>query len=92
MDRPALMFRALMAPGKLEAKAMNPSPPSAVNLFWNAESPDTSRPSIFFIPPPVVVSIFMLGLIQLMLPLSVIMDSPADNSHTTTGRLPPKIS
>ena len=71
---------------------MVPSPPSAVNLFWNAESPDTSRPSIFFTPPPVVVSIFILGLIQLMLPLSVIMDSPADSSHTTTGRFPPKIS
>ena len=35
MDRPALICRALMAPGKLEAKAMNPSPPSAVNLFLN---------------------------------------------------------
>ena len=25
-------------------------------------------------------------------PLSVIIDSPADNSHTTTGKFPPKIS
>ena len=56
------------------------------------ESPENflaiARPS----PPPVVVSILMFGLIQLILPLSVIIDSPAANSHTTTGKFPPKIS
>ena len=43
-------------------------------------------------PPFAPVSIFMFGLIQLILPLSVIIDSPAANSHTTTGKFPPKIS
>ena len=42
-------------------------------------------------PPPVVVSMRMLGLIQLMLPRSVIMASPSRSWQITTGSVPPSI-
>jgi len=49
----------------------------AVYRFWNKESPENILPKAFPMPPLVEVSIFMLGLIQDMEPLSVIRVSPA---------------
>ena len=68
-----------------------PGPPWAVYRFWNMASPANIRPRARPMPPPVVVSMRMLGLIQLMLPRSVIMASPLRSWQMTTGRVPPSI-
>ena len=86
-----MISTASIEPGKLDAKAIIPFPPSAVYMFWNRASPENIRPKAFPRPPFVVVSIFMLGLIQLMLPRSVIIFSPASSSQITTGSGVPSI-
>ena len=55
------------------------------------ESPESIRPKAFPKPPLVLVSIFMLGVIQLMLPRSVIMVSPGSSWQITTGSGVPSI-
>jgi len=55
------------------------------------ESPESIRPNAFPRPPLVLVSIFMLGVIQLMLPRSVSMVSPASSWQITTGSGAPSI-
>ena len=80
-----------MLPGKLEAKAISPWPPWAVYRFWKMESPESIRPNALPRPPLVLVSIFMLGVIQLMLPRSVIMVSPGSSWQITTGSGVPSI-
>jgi hypothetical protein len=54
-------------------------------------SPDSIRPNIFDTPPPEVVSIFILSLIQLIDPPSLIIVSPVLSSQITTGNGVPSI-
>ena len=46
-------------------------------MFWNIDSPLNILPNALPIPPLVLVSMSMLGLIQHIAPLSVIIFSPA---------------
>lgn len=57
----------------------------AVYLFWKIDSPENILPNAFPIPPLVVVSIFMFGVIQLIDPRSVISVSFASTLHITAG-------
>jgi len=77
MPLPGVTSKGIIEPGKLEAKAIMPRPPMGVYSFMKRDSPVKSRPNIFFRPPPVLVSIFILGLIQLMAPLWVQRTCPA---------------
>ena len=86
------MDNALIEPGKLDAKAIIPSPLIDVYLFWKMESPENILPKAFPIPPFVDVSIFIFGLIQLIDPRSVIIVSPCATWQTTTGNGSPCIS
>ena len=64
------MLNAIIVPGKLEANAIIPLPPTAVYLFWKIASPENIRP-IALPKPPADVSICIFGDIQLIEPFSV---------------------
>lgn len=66
----------MMEPGKLDANAIIPGPPTAVYVFWKMDSPENILLNAFP-TPPAPVSIFMLGVIQDIAPFSHLMDSPA---------------
>ena len=81
---------ARIEPGKWEAKAIMPWPPSAVYRFWKRDSPENIRPNILPTPPP-TVSICIFGLIQLIAPDSQTTDSPGASVQITTGKGSPLI-
>ena len=85
------MLKALILPGKQEAKAIVPLLPIAVYLFWNMCSPENARPNILPIPPLDDVSIFILGDIHDIAPFSVIIVSPGSRTQVTTGSGSPSI-
>ena len=56
---------ARISPGKLDAKAIRPSEPSAEYLFWKIDSPENIRPIDLPIPPVACVSIRIFDDIRL---------------------------
>ena len=81
-----------MLPGQQLVNEIIPSPPRQGYLFWNILSPEKSLPKAFPRPPFVVVSITILGVIQLIPQPSVIICSPSCKWQITAGNGVPLIS